>query len=48
MSGILYGLIAAGYCNETGRFWDALIWPVFLGKASARATLSEAQEGRKP
>jgi hypothetical protein len=47
MSAFLYALIAAGYCKQTGKFWDAFIWPVFLGQAIARAALSEAQEGRK-
>jgi hypothetical protein len=44
MSGILYGLIAAGYCNETGRFWDAIIWPIYLGKAIARAAIHSKEK----
>ncbi len=39
MIGLIYGLIAAGYCHETDSIWQAVVWPFYLGKAIARAAL---------
>lgn len=40
---LIYSLIAIGYSKQTGKVWDAILWPVCLGKAIARAATEQEE-----
>ncbi len=39
IAGLIYGLIAAGFCAETDKIWQSVFWPYYLGRAIARTVL---------